>query len=133
MKTILFTIALIGFAASGSSAQNTKSCTCKKTAAVHHKTVHHKIAVGLKTTTPPLYTNRTHNVSTYPGNDVWRADDVAPANGNNAAMVSSVEYNTESSYTGNYPKPTVQYTKVDPRENAAKGPEVNTLCLYNCK
>ena len=129
MKTILFIIALIGFTAAGSFAQ-TKSCTCKKT--VHHKTANHKVA-GLKTTRPPLYTNRTHNLSTYPGNDVWRADEVAPANGNSAVVVSSVQYNTESSYTGNYPKPTLQDTRVDPRENSNTRPHVDILCLYDCK
>ncbi len=133
MKQILFTIALIGFTAAGSSAQNTKSCTCHKMA---HKTVHHK-AVGLKTTQPPLYTNRKHNTgaeapNAYRGNDVWQ-DNVAPMNGNAAVANSSVEYKTESSYTGNYPKPTIQDTRVDPRENSGIRPRVDDLCLYNCK
>ena len=125
MKTILISIALLGFTAMGSYAQNTKACTCKKT--VHHK----KYAAGIKITRPPLYTNRTHNTAAYPGNDVWRYNSETPV----AAApldVNNMEYNTESSYTGNYPKPTLQYTKVDPSENSNKRPGVDVLCLYDC-
>lgn len=136
MKTILFTIAIIGITASGSFAQNTKNCTCKKTA--HHKVMHQKVAVGLKTTKAPLYSNRTHNTANeapgaYPGNDVWGNGVVAPENGNSAVMNTSVAYSTESSYTGNYPKPTIQDTRVDPRENSGARPHVDVLCLYDCK
>ena len=129
MKTILFTIALLGLSAAGSYAQNTSTCTCKKT--VHHKAAHQKYALGIKTTRPPLYTNRTHNTAAYPGNDVWRAT------GETAVAApqldaNSIEYNTESSYTGNYPKPTLQDTRVDPRENSSQRPPVDVLCLYDC-
>jgi hypothetical protein len=129
MKTILITIALFGFTVMSSYAQNTKSCTCKKT--VYHKTTHQKVALGIKTTRPPLYTSRTHNVSPYPGNDVWKSD-AQPLAPTTPLDVNSMEYSTESSYSGNYPKPTLQYTKVDPRENSSKRPEVDVLCLYDC-
>jgi len=132
MKQICFTLAFIGLTSVTALAQ-AKTCSCKKV--VHHKTVaHHRAVAGLKTTTPPLYTNRTHNVSSYPGNDVWKPNDVAPVNGNAAGMYNaSVEYSTESSFTGNYPKPTMQDTKVDPRENSTRRPDLGDLCLYNCK
>jgi len=129
MKTILISIALLGFTAIGSFAQTSKSCICKKTA--HHKAGRHSVAVGIKTTRPPLYTNRTHNTAAYPGNDVWRATSETPV-ANAPSDANSMEYNTESSYTGNYPKPTLQYTKVDPRENSNKRPNVDVLCLYDC-
>jgi len=129
MKTILISIALVGFTAMGSYAQNAKSCTCKKT--VSHKAAHQKYVIGIKNIRPPLYTNRTHNTAAYPGNDVWRAESVTPI-ATAPLDVNNMEYNTERSYTGNYPKPTLQYTKVDPRENSSKKPEVDVLCLYDC-
>jgi hypothetical protein len=130
MKKLLIFIAFFGFTATGSYAQTTQSCICKKTA--HHKATHHqKFAVGIKTTRPPVYTNRTHNTAAYPGNDVWNATSETPVV-NAPIDANSMEYNTESFYTGNYPKPTLQYTKVDPRENSDKRPNVDVLCLYDC-
>jgi hypothetical protein len=130
MKTILVTIALIGCTVVGSYAQNTKACACKKT--THHKTTHQKYALGLKTTRPPEYTNRTHNTAAYPGNDVWKYDGETPV-ATAPLDVNTMEYNTESSYSGNYPKPTLQDTRVDPRENSNARPKVDVLCLYDCK
>jgi hypothetical protein len=141
MKTLLIIIVLVILTIIAGYAQTTKNCSCPRKTA-NHLNSHHKYVAKASKTTPPLFTNRIHNTDNtdkdiapdaYPGNDVWRYEYSVrlgkPAKTNYA---DKVELNKESDYTGNYPKPTVQDTRVDPRELTAP-PKDRDLCLWNCR
>ena len=105
MKQIMITIALIGFTAVGSYAQNTKACSCAKKV-VHHTTVHHKAAPAVAMVKKPVVHHRI------------------AAKG----CPTPIAYKASSSYTGNYPKtaPKESAYMVYPVKNSAYNVDVPT-------
>ena len=81
MKTILITIALIGFTAVGSYAQNTKTCSCKKKVVRHAAATHHKAAPAVAMTKKHVAHKKVA-----------------------VTCPVVVNYQSDRSYTGNYPK-----------------------------
>jgi len=136
MKTLLIIIGLVILTIISSYAQNTKNCCCQRKL-THTATVHHKYVARSSKTTPPRFTNRIHNTrpeevpGTYAGNDVWQYDDATQT-----AKQENVGVTKESTYTGNYPKPTVQDTRVTPensKDDFRGKYRGDNLCLWNCR
>src|ERR1019366_6971070 len=120
MKTIILIIALMGFTAVGSYAQN-KNCCCKKKA-IHHQTVQKKIVHPQKVAAPkPAATDEL--AGTYnPADEVlepctqYRKHNIVvtecPGIFYDNSDVHDLIIRTESSYMGNYPKPKQENTHV---------------------
>lgn len=129
MKTLLILIVLVILTIVASYAQTTKHCICRKTTS-HLRA---RKTYASNKTKPPKFTNRIHNVNkeevpgTYEGNDVWQPEYSVELNKNNGG------FDSENTYTGQYPQPALQDTRVSPQEAGYRGSKPSELCLYNCR
>ncbi len=131
MKRILLLAMLAGFTAAGSYAQDTKSCCCAKKPVVHHK-----VAVTHKTTPVNRSANGTNNLAVMAKESSWRPAcysytqhniQVTECPGIMYDDKGNIEYRTEGTYMGNYPRN--GYYNYYPLDIPAVTPPVDTSMM----